>query len=493
VTIYAVSGEAEPARPKSEVELVLAQPELRSIAVLPLENLGDPEHERVADGVTDAVIESLARVGPELRVISRTSVMRYKGTRKPVGEIAGELKVELLVEGTVLREADEVVVRLQLIDAQRDDHLWAQSYEQEFGGVLHLGRQVARAVAADLESVLKPVRGPSVAPIPPVDPQALDLYLQARAVWGPGPNARVWGRRAVEHLERSLSLAPDFGDAWLLLGKTYGELALHGEIARSSEYVASSRAAAERALECDEQLGAAHAVLGMLRFWFDWDFSGARAACERAVRMSPSDPTALCDLLFVLQWTGLGTGAEAKILLERIRRVSPFDVFFGAELMRHFFVTREYERGIAEAERIREFAPDFVDVDLAWLNFFLGRHQQAAREYLVFLPRTLGRSLGDAFRRGNEEAGFLGGVRAMMARGAQEARRAESTEQPRWWFASMHLAPMGAVEEAIACLERAYEARDPFLAASKTDPRLDSLRSDPRFQDLLRRIGFPEN
>jgi len=470
---------------------MLAQPELRSIAVLPLENLGDPEHDRVAGGVTDALIESLARVGPELRVVSRTSIMQFKGTHKTAREIARELGVELLVEGTALREDDQVLVRLQLIDAERDDHLWARSYEQEFGGILRLGREIARTVAAEIEIALKPEREPLLAATRPVDREALDLYLRARTLMGPVTLVASWGPTAIELLERSVARDPSFADGWVALSEAHSFLGSVGAGAGSRDDFAKAREAAQRALELDAHLGAAHAALGSVRLLHDWDFSSARNAFERAVELSPSDPRALDGLAWYFTFVGLGKSPEVETLWERLLRVAPLDLHFRASHMRHFLSTREYERGIAEAERIREFAPGFVDGDIAMLYMRIGRHEDAVRENLAWLAR-LGAAFDpvrEAFQRGSEEGGFQEGIRATRPFAI------EAATQGAFGLAKLIAnwsATLGEIDEAMTWLERAYEEREPLLLSAKIDPHMDPLRSVPRFQALLRRIGFPE-
>ncbi len=185
----------------------------------------------------------------------------------------------------------------------------------------------------------------------------------------------------------------------------------------------------------------------------------------------------------------MGKSPEAELLWERLLRVAPLDLFFRGSRMRHFLYTREYERGIAEVERIREFAPEFADVDIGGLDFLLGRSEDAAREWLAYLARAGFDRARQAFQRGSEEGGLQGGLRALTRVQIQAATRGAFGLA---YAIAMELAIVGETEEAMTWLERAYEERDPLLLLAKVDPRLDPLRSDPRFDDLLRRIGFPE-
>jgi tetratricopeptide (TPR) repeat protein len=379
-----------------------------------------------------------------------------------------------------------------LIEAREDTHRWAESYERDLSDFFSVQREIARMVAGEIEIALKPEREPLLAATRPVDPAALDLYLRARTLSGSITLAAIWGPPAIELLERSVALDPGFAEGWARLSGAHLALGVGGAGRGSRDDFANAREAAQRALELDEHLGAAHAALGRVRFVHDWDFSGARSAFERAVELSPSDPGALLGLGMYLTFMGLGNSPEAELILERLLRVAPLDLYFRAWRMRHFLYvsTRDYERGIAEAERIREFHPEFVDVDIAWLYLLLGRHEDAVRELLAWLTRLGAARAREAVQRGSEEGGWQGAVQVWRSRTIRWATRGAFGLA----YAIAHQSAMiGETEEAMTWLERAYEERDPQLINAKTDPRLDSLRSDPRFDDLLRRIGFPED
>ena len=492
VSVYAVAGTAgAPSASQRRGVSPAVLSSVRSIAVLPLENLGPSDHEYVADGVTDALIESLARVGPELLVISRTSVKQYKGTTKLAREIADELGVEFLIEGTAQRQDDRVLIRVQLIEAREDAHRWAQSYERDLSDFFSVQREIARTAAAEIDVALKPEREPLLAATRPADPEALDLYLRAVTLRGSSTLVASWGPAAIELLERSVALDPDFAEGWVALAAAYINLGIAGLGAGSRDDWEGAREAAQRALEFDERLGAAHAALGSVRLWYDWDFSGARSAFERAVELSPSDPHALHCLGGYLLFVGLGKSSEAELLLERLLRVAPLDLFYRGERLVHSLFTREYERGIAEAESIRELDPEFADANIPFLYFLLGRPEDAVREYLAFFACGGAgfEQTREAFQRASEEGGWDGAMRALtslMIEGATQGASGFS------YVNALHLAVIGETEEAMTLLERAYEERDPLLINAKTEPRLDPLRPDPRFQDLLRRVGFPE-
>jgi tetratricopeptide (TPR) repeat protein len=226
--------------------------------------------------------------------------------------------------------------------------------------------------------------------------------------------------------------------------------------------------------------------------WYGWDFAGARSALERAVELSPSDPGPLRGLTTYLTVAGLGKSPQAELLLERLVRVAPLDLFSRELRILHFLHTREYERGIAEVERTREFAPEYVDSQIAWHYVLLGQPEDAVREWLASFARSgAGYARArEAFQRGSEEGGWQGGVRALRRLLIEQVTRGAFGLA---YVIAVRSAIIGETEEAMTWLERAYEDREPLLLFAKTDPLLDALRSDPRFDDLLRRIGFPED
>jgi tetratricopeptide (TPR) repeat protein len=287
-----------------------------------------------------------------------------------------------------------------------------------------------------------------------------------------------------------VALDPDFAQGWLALANARSLLGLVGLGAGSPDDIAGAREAAQRAIELDERLGGAHAALGSLRMWHDWDFTGARSACERAVELSPNDPEALNCLRALLM--GLGKGSEAELLLDRLERVAPFDVYYRSQRMMHFLYTRQFERGITESERVRELDPEFADFVIGLLYLALDRTEDFVREWLAVLSRggAAFAAIHAAFQRGIEEGGWQGGLRAMIRLSIEMTRRGMFG---LCYTIAMELASIGETEEAMTWLEHAYEERDPLVILAKTDPALDPLRPDPRFQDLLRRIGFPES
>jgi TolB-like protein len=459
---------------------------IRSIAVLPLENLtGDPGQEYFADGMTEAVISEFARLGA-LNVISRTSVMQYKDARKPLPEIARELNVQGVVEGSVFRAGDRVRITLQLIDARNDLHMWAQTYERDLRDVLALQSDVARAVAEQIRLELTPEEQAALTASRAVDPRAYDAYLLGLRLRGPTSVVRTWGPRVIAQYERAVELDPDFAEGWGELALTRAVMGLMGFELRYRSEFPKARESALRALELDEGLASAHVALGYVRLYCDWDFPGARRQYERALQLSPNDPHALNSYAWYLLLVE-GRSKGGFDLMERLLRVAPLDTLWRSERFRYFYYTRQYERALDEVERARELDPDIVDMDIGNIYFSLGQLEEGRSAWAALWERcgALCAPQREAFERGWAEGGLEGWARANLE--LSTSIEGISPENIALGYASI-----GETDEALAWLERGYQERDPLMISVKADPRFDPLRSDPRFDDLLRRIGFPE-
>src|SRR5947208_450669 len=256
-------------------------PQIESIAVLPLENLShDPAQEYFADGMTEALITDLGKIGA-LRVISRTSVMRYRGTKKPVPEIAGELNVDAIVEGSVQRFGDRVRITANLIHARTDRHMWAESYERDLRDMLALQTDVARAIAQEIQIKLTPQQKARLASAPPTDPAAYQLYVNGRTHLETWTDSGI--RVAMDYFERAIQKDPLSAIAYAGLAEA---------AVRAGETAAKARAAALSALQADDELSEAHAVIGLVRFRYDWDWEGAESEFRRAIELDPNSTVA---------------------------------------------------------------------------------------------------------------------------------------------------------------------------------------------------------
>jgi tetratricopeptide (TPR) repeat protein len=302
---------------------------------------------------------------------------------------------------------------------------------------------------------------------------------------GPVDLVMAWGPPAIEQFERAVELDPRLAEAWAWLAATRTLLGLVGYDLRLRGEFSKAREAAQRALEIDDRLGGAHAVLGGVRLYHDWDFTGARRSYERAVELSPNDPGVLDGYRNYLLFAE-GRTEEALVISERFLRLAPLDPYFRSERFTTFIYAREYQRALEEVERSRKLNPDFVGLDIPLAYFMLGRAEDAHREFIAFFERA-GRPLAwmrEAMERGWAESGWEGSIRAWL----EVATKVDGLSP---YQIAVGYAHVGDLDEAFTWLERGYSERDPAMILVKAHSAFDSLRSDPRFDDLLRRIGFP--
>ena len=461
--------------------------------MLPLENLsGDAEQEYFADGLTDTLIGELAQLG-SLRVISRTSVMQYKGARQPLPEIAHALNVQGVVEGSVFRAGDRVRITLQLIDARNDQHVWAQSYERDLRDVLGLQAEVARAVAREIELELTPDERARLATQREIEPRAIDPYLrgvqQLRSWRFPGGL-----RETIGYLERATELSPDYAPAHARLAEAYVSLSLLLFGLPAHEAMPKARAAALRRLELDDHLGAAHAALGRVYLHYDWNWEAAGREFERAVELAPSDPVSLEAYAFYLAVSG--RAEESIRVVEQAVAAAPLDPSVRvrmAQLLTYAARDRQaLEEALAIVESYPEFAPAYLILGLASIG--VGEEMQAIDAWIE-LDRLSGNdSLVEARRRGWREGGFQGSNLAWVETLTKRRAGPEFTDFNAagvWWLA-------GETDKAFESLELAYRDREPGLVTLGVLGELARRRGspfpdDPRFEDMLRRIGFPES
>jgi TolB-like protein/DNA-binding winged helix-turn-helix (wHTH) protein/Flp pilus assembly protein TadD len=463
-----------------------AQPAVTSIAVLPLENLsGDPSQEYFADGITDALIADLARIG-ELRVISRTSSMHYKGANKPLPQIAGELKVDAVVEGTVQRAGDRVRVRAQLIHAATDRHLWAETYERDVRDVLALQSEIARTIARQVQIKTTAIGAARIPTGKPVSPKALDEYLKGRHVyWNVRTDEDL--RKAMAHYERAVEHEPGYALAHLALADAHNALGLvlFGALPPMEARRKAEQAAA-RALELDPSLGEAHATLGEVRY-FNWRWEEAEDLLRRALELSPSSSRAHGTYAGYLVARGrFDDGIAAS---NRALELDPLSLAVATQ--RGFLLenARRYDEAIEQLRSVIALNPQTYRAHWFLGHTFVaaGRYEEgvAAAEKAVELsgraPGALG-MLGLAYGK----AGRKEDARKILDE-LSELRGRRYVTPAAFWNVYVGL---GDTEQAFAWLEEAYREGSPSIAWLKVFPILDPLRPDPRFADLLRRVGL---
>jgi serine/threonine-protein kinase len=455
---------------------------IQSLAVLPFDNLmNDAEQQYFVEGMHEALVTDLAKISA-LRVISRTSVMRYQETDKTIPEIARELDVDALIEGSVLRADGQVRVTAQLIDGRTDEHLWADSFDRELKDVLALLSDVARVIAREVEITLTTEQEQLLTAARSVDPKVQELYLKGRFHFNRGPQG--FGE-ALELHRRAVELDPTFAAAWSSLALDY---LLHGFFGRApaAEMIPKAREAAQRALELDSSQGGAHGVLGAIALYFDWDWPEAKQELEKALALDPTNTIihhGYADYLGVL---GDCEGSIEQVL--RGRSYDPMGMWANLVVTAHLSWCGHHERAVEEGRKARELGieasgiRDFVGYAL----WFLGRYEEALAEW----RDTYGADSPyvQDLERGYAEGGPRG---AMLARAENSAARFESGRANPFEVATYYAAA-GEADIAFEWLDRAYELHTPQLLHVTLHPRMDPIRDDPRFDELLRRIGIPE-
>jgi TolB-like protein/DNA-binding winged helix-turn-helix (wHTH) protein/tetratricopeptide (TPR) repeat protein len=453
---------------------------ITSLAVLPLQNLSnDPAQEYFADGLTDALITDLAKLSP-LRVISRTSVMRYKGVSKPVREIAEALGVDAVVEGSVLRSGDHARITVQLIDAAADRHLWSDSFERDLGDVVTLQGEVARAIAREINVVLTPEQDASLTRRP-VSVAAHEAYLRGRFFWNKRTPEGL--REAVARFEEAIRIDPDFAAAHAGLAAAYAVMPTYA-VAPPQEAYPKARAAATRAIELDDGLAEAHACLGFVLLHYDWDWPGSERELKRAIELNPGSATAR-------QWHSEWLTAQGRhdAALEEIRRageLDPLAVSIQANLGRQLFFTRRYAEAIEALRTATRMEPHLFWAHgiLAYACAHAGRHAEARDEAERARDLSGGDTMSVAYVHAvagetPEAERLLPALEADAEKGFAES-----------YYVAGARAVLGHREPALGWLLRAERDRSPMLMFLGVDPAFDKLRDDPRFAALLRRVGL---
>ncbi len=455
---------------------------IRSLVVLPFENRsGDPAQEFFADGMTDALIADLAQIAA-LRVISRTSAMRFKGTHPPLSEIARELRVDGVVEGSALRVGDRVRITVQLVDVASDRSLWATSYDRGLTDILALQSEVAHAIADEIRIQVTPNERARLRSKGTVNPAAHVAYLQGSFLWNRFTGESV--KEAIQRFEEALAIDPNYAAAYAGLADSYIMLANH-HILPPREGYSLARRAAERGLSLDESLAELHTSLSWIHRLFDWDWPAAERESLRAVQLNPG--YAFGHSRYALLLSGMGRHEEAIAEAERAHELDPLNLLTYTVVGDALFYARRFERSLTPYRKCLELDPTFeaAHTDLARSLEQVGRADEAVEE---FVRGTTG---PDGLPRPSSGLAILyaRAGRQSDARATLQAVQALSQKQfvSPYGIASYY-AVTGDNDRALDWLEKAYSERDGTLVWLKVHPRLDGLRGEPRFRDLLARL-----
>jgi TolB-like protein/DNA-binding winged helix-turn-helix (wHTH) protein/Flp pilus assembly protein TadD len=468
----------------ASVAVASAPKPLRSIAVLPLQNLSNkPAEDYFADGMTDELTTDLAQLG-SMRVISRTSAMHYKGASKTAPEIGRELGADTLIEGTVQRAGNRVRIRVQLIDSATDRHLWARSYDHELKDILVLQSSAAHDIAEEVQGKFAPAQ----VDIPrinknPVKPEAYEAYLKGRYFWNKRSEDGL--KKSIDYFEQAISQDPKFAAAYAGIADSYSILGSDVLPAR----VASSkaRAAATKALELDPTIAEGHAELALVEFYYDWDWVQSEQEFRHAIELNPSYATAHQWYSYYL--SAMGRFPEAVEEARKAQQIDPLSLSINTTLAGRYRDLGDFTQAIDLSRRTLEMDPTFVPAHIAlgaayedqgiWAQA-IGEYQKAV-DVSQKSPPALA-ALGSAYGYSGNQTGARGIVSSLQA--------ASKSHYVSAFDMAVVFAGMGDSDNAFGWLEKAYTDRESQMAFLNVTRRFGRMRSDPRFADLLHRMGL---
>jgi TolB-like protein/DNA-binding winged helix-turn-helix (wHTH) protein/Tfp pilus assembly protein PilF len=459
-------------------------PAIRSLAVLPLENLsGDPSQEYFADGMTDQLIATLGQISA-LRVISRTSVMGYKGARKPLPQIAGELNVDAVIEGSTMRAGGRVRITVQLIEAAADQHLWAQSYEGDVRDTLALQSRVARAIADAIRVNVQPKEQAALKSVKAVSPDAYEAYLKGRYFW----NKRTADglKRAKDYFDDAVAKAPDYAPAYSGLADTYALLGdwQYGVMA-AKEALPAAKAAAIKALALDNTLGEAHTSLGFVLSGFDWDWVSAEREFRRAIDLNPGYATA--HHWYAWHLSLMGRHDEAIAEMREARSRDPLSLIINADLAEILLIAHRLDESVQQSRKTIDMDPDFALAHNQLAEAYLQKHQgdDAIAEFQKAVRLSDGSPLCTAnLARAYSSSGRRADAEQLLTALKHRSNAAYSNAAE----IAMINAALGDKAQAMVWLERGYDER--FNPGVLLRPGFDPLRGDPAFRNMVNRLGL---
>lgn len=462
-------------------------PAIHSLAVLPFENISnDSAQDYFADGMTDQLIADLGQISA-LRVISRTSMMSYKHVHKPLPQIAKELNVDAIVEGTVLRSGEKVRITAQLIEAAHDGHLWSKSYEGELRNTLELQSNVASTIASQINIKVAPQERTALESVRKVNPEAYVSYLKGRYFWNKRTTFDL--RTALAYFNQAVEEDPTYAQAYSGLADTYALLGDWQYAAMTpKEALPKAKAAAMKALELDPSLGEAHNSLAFCLDGFDWDFEAAGREFQRAIELNPGYANAHHWYAWHL---ALGNHFdEALVEMKKAQSLDPLSLVINADLAELLEIAHFYDESVRQSKKTIELDPNFVLAHNHLGQAYLQKHQY--REAIAELER--------AVQLSHSSPTCMANLARAYATSGQTKRATELLRELGLKFngvyshgseMAMVYASLGDRDDAMRWLRKGYEER--FNPGVLLRPGLDPLRADPRFVELVRQVGLPPN
>ena len=456
---------------------------IQSLAVLPLDNMmDDPEQDYFVEGMHEALITSLSKLG-SLRVISRTSVIRYKDTVKSIPEIAKELDVDALIEGSVLRVGDEVRITAQLIDGKSDEHVWVDSYDRNLRNVLSLLNEVAGTIAGEIHATLTPEQAERLARERPVNLDAYDALLRGSQLMNTFRSKNV--RESIGYFEKAIAIDGEFAKAHAWLAGAYVVSAILG--APPKDVMPKAKASAQTALDLDEGLASAHTAMGYVLLYFDREWEAGGEAFKRALEIDPNSGMARHGYADYLVARGRLDESVDQVLLGR--KSNPFSPMSNAVVLGHLYIARRYEETVAEGEKLLAINPAYLAVN----SFIRKAYWEMGKfeESLAMLRETSWAQqtqIREALDEGYADSGPRGAMLAVAH--LLEAQSDTSYVDPL--DIAFYFGRAGQDESTLDWLERAEGDMSPTLVHSMLGPNFDSIRDTPRFKALCRKMNLPD-
>jgi TolB-like protein/DNA-binding winged helix-turn-helix (wHTH) protein/Tfp pilus assembly protein PilF len=459
---------------------------IRSVAILPIANLsGDPSQEYFADAMTDGLITDLARIGI-FQVTSRSSVMQYKFVNKPLPQIAHELQVDAIIEGSVSRSANQTRLDIKLVRSPSDRYLWVQTYERDIRDTVSLQNDVAEDITQEIAAKLNPEQKSRLPLDRRIDPQAQDDYFQGRYFWN--KRTEEGYNKAIEHFERAIHAEPKYAQAYAGLADSYALLgSWPNQTVSRSIAMPKAKAAAIKALELDESLAEAHTSLAFVEMHYEWNWSAAQKDFQRAIELNPSYATAH-------QWYGfdllaMGHVPAALSEIQRARELDPLSLIINTDYCEVLHYAGQIDAAIQQCRKVLEMDPKFTLArhNLGWLYMEKKMYPEALQEF-----QTCARDGGMWFMA-DLAAGYATSGKPREAHRALDelikwSRNGQNLSDQ---MAGAYLA-LGKRNEAFTCLETSYKDHSGSLILLRFAPSLYPLHSDPRFADLAKRICLPQ-
>ena len=459
----------------------------KSIAVLPFENMSvDEEYSHMGDAITDEIILELQKINEFDRVLSRSSTMQYKDNRPTIPEIAEKLGVNYIIEGSIQRHKEDVSIRVQVIRAKHEDHVWGDEYDGKWEDIFSIQDEIALKVADELKAVLSPEEIRKIEKNPTENLEAYNLYLKGRYFWN--KRTAEGFQMGIEYFDQAIEKDPAYSLAYAGIADCYNLLGWH-DLLPSKEVYPKAKAAAEKALMMDETLSEAHASLAYVKLLYDWDWLAAEKEFKRALELNPNYAVAHQWYSEYLKY--MGRHDESIAEAKRAQELDPLSLSINHNLGSVFYAARQYDLAIEKYQKTLQMDPNFI-ITYNYLGL-----AYAGKKMYNDAVANVQKAIDLSERQSPLFIGTLGIIYSFMGKREEAEKVLEELLElsKQRYIAPFSIASiyggMGQKDQAFEWIEKGYKVRDDWMVMLKVAPRLDSLRSDPRFQDLLERMNFP--